>query len=130
MADTGLSRGDANLLFGQIFPKTAWKWRNFGPLGPASLAPPRSVTDHEVIITLHHSRIFHPVSGSTTGAPHNKVISAIRFHNSSLNSLIKQQKFLKTLTDMTRDRIQVICIVVSYSNHYTKAFSVLGWHCK
>ena len=24
-------RGGANLLFGQFFAKTAWKWRNFGP---------------------------------------------------------------------------------------------------
>ena len=40
--------GGANLLFGQFFPKTAWKWRNFGPEGGgahASLAPPlRSAT--------------------------------------------------------------------------------------
>ena len=27
------SEGGANLLFGQFFPKTAWKWRNFGPEG-------------------------------------------------------------------------------------------------
>ena len=33
-------RGGANLLFGQFFPKTACKWRNFGRGGGASLAPP------------------------------------------------------------------------------------------
>ena len=41
------SKGGAYLLFGQLFPKTAWKWRNFGPEGGghASLAPPlRSAT--------------------------------------------------------------------------------------
>ena len=48
MADPGFLRGGAltpkgrgpNLLFGQFFPKTAWKWRNFAPEGGASLTPP------------------------------------------------------------------------------------------
>ena len=49
VADPGFPRGGganpkgggANLKFGQFFPKTAWKWRNFGPEGGrASLAPP------------------------------------------------------------------------------------------
>ena len=34
VADPGFSRrGCANLLFSQIFPKTTWKWRHFGPAG-------------------------------------------------------------------------------------------------
>ena len=54
VADSGFPRGDANprgrgwsanLLFDQFFPKTAWKWRNFGPEEGASLATPRSATD-------------------------------------------------------------------------------------
>ena len=51
MADPGFSRGGganpkgggANLLFGQFSPKTAWKWRNFGPGGRVH-APLRSAT--------------------------------------------------------------------------------------
>ena len=34
-------RGGANLLFGQFFPKTAWKWRNFGPEGGGGARPSR-----------------------------------------------------------------------------------------
>ena len=38
--------GGANLLFDQFFPKTAWKWRNFGPeVGACVPCPPlRSAT--------------------------------------------------------------------------------------
>ena len=32
-------RGGANLLFGQFFSKTAWKWRNFAPEGCTFLMP-------------------------------------------------------------------------------------------
>ena len=35
--------GDANLLLDQLFPKTAWKWRNFDQEG-AQGTPPRSTT--------------------------------------------------------------------------------------
>ena len=55
MTDSGFPRGrganpkgGANLIFGQFFPKTAWKWRNFGRGGgPACVprVPLRSVTD-------------------------------------------------------------------------------------
>ena len=49
VADPGFPRGGganpkggAPTLFGQFFPKTAWKWRNFGPEGGARVprAPP------------------------------------------------------------------------------------------
>ena len=35
-------KGGANLLFGQFFPKIAWKWRNLGPEGgrASPLDPP------------------------------------------------------------------------------------------
>ena len=36
--------GGVNILFGQFFPKTAWKWRNFG-MG-ASLVPSRSANGY------------------------------------------------------------------------------------
>ena len=61
VADPGFPRGGganpkgaggANLLFGQFFPKTAWKWRNLGPEGGgrASLAPPlRSATAQDYL---------------------------------------------------------------------------------
>ena len=60
VADPGFPRGGganpkgggANLLFGQFFPKTAWKWRNFGPGG--ARPPLRSATGiSENLITLH-----------------------------------------------------------------------------
>ena len=34
--------GGANLLFGQFFPKTAWKWRNFGPMRSATASSVQS----------------------------------------------------------------------------------------
>ena len=45
-------RGGANLLFGQFSPKTAWKWRNFGPGGArGTRAPPlRSATADTCIL--------------------------------------------------------------------------------
>ena len=56
VADLGFPRGGvrqprggggANLLFDQYFPKTAWKWRHFGPEVGARVpcAPLRSATD-------------------------------------------------------------------------------------
>ena len=52
VADPGFPRGGganpkgggANLLFGQFFQKTAWKWRYFGPGGCVPRAPLRSAT--------------------------------------------------------------------------------------
>ena len=55
VADPGFPRGGganpkgggANLLFGQLFLKTAWKWRNFGPGGArVPRAPLRSATNY------------------------------------------------------------------------------------
>ena len=48
--------GGANIWFCQIFPKTAWNWKNLGPRG-ASLVPPlRSSTDLKHHI--HNSQMF------------------------------------------------------------------------
>ena len=39
-----LPRGGANIRFCQIFPKTAWNWKNLGPGGGVPCAPLRSAT--------------------------------------------------------------------------------------
>ena len=50
-------RQDANLLFGQFFPKTAWKWRNLA-LGARPSRPRRSATDDCNPVNVNAGRIL------------------------------------------------------------------------
>ena len=49
-----LPRGGANIRFRQIFPKTAWNWKNFNPRkgGGVPRAPLRSATDIVNVVIL------------------------------------------------------------------------------
>ena len=38
-------------------------------------------------------------------------------------------QFIKIIRDLVRDWTQIICLIVSHSNHYTRMFSVLLWGC-
>ena len=51
------------------------------------------------------------------------------FHNSRLIRWIQQIKFTKQFRDLTKDWIQIGCLAVSHSNHYTRTFSELAWGC-
>ena len=60
--------GGANILFGQFFPKTAWKWRNFGPGGtyPSRLLDPSLCSNSSGILSGYCFRVhFGKIKKST-----------------------------------------------------------------
>ena len=55
-------RGGTNILFDQFFPKTAWKWKKFGPEGGearpcAPLDPPLITSKYYLYFDFHMDRI-------------------------------------------------------------------------
>ena len=51
------------------------------------------------------------------------------FHNSRLIKWIQQNKNYKKIQRLTRDWVQIACLAIRHSNHYTRMFSVLVWGC-